>query len=409
MPQSLLDALGDDAWSVSAVIFDLNDMLDDEGRPVSERRADAAVRAGVEMDMRVCPYAGIRQGKWMNYSALMQLSRHYDAVMGEMGTFRRRAAGATASWDDILAGVLDQLARPAIHLLQQRDARGAVPAQAAVSHKLAAGFFGVMRNLHEQIALGADFPVSVEAFLQLVEQQNALVGPAEVCAGSPQMIRNTCMTLIDGGNRPAVVLEDARLEMARWLALQVQLGIFWQLYDRCHVWELIRGDTRQQLRPSNVFLVRKLERALDEVPQSMPPPADGARLPAGLDAASRQRLADALRDAAAPAALAEDLQTAEQLLGQPGSAIAYAGVAAPFAFKVASYLNTHRVFTEELCRLEQRLRDLLGMTGAAPIRLGRTVSPLPQALPWYELVVGRRVGASGHLTGSSAGMRTPAA
>ena len=408
MPKSLLDALGAEAWSVSAVMFDLNDMLDDEGRPVSERRADAVVRAGVEMDMRPCPYAGIRQGKWMNASALMQLSRHYDTVMGEMGTFRRQAGGATATWDDILAGVLDQLARPAIHLLQRRDARGPVPARVAVGHKLAAGFFGVMRNLHERIALGADLPVSVEAFLNLVEQTNALVGPAEVCAGSPPMIRNTCITLIEGGDRPAVALEANRLEMARCLGMQVQLGIFWELYDRSHVWELIRGETRQQLRPSNVFLVRKLERAVDDVPVAAPPQPDAQRLPAGLEAASRQRLADALRDAADALALAEDLQTAEQLLGQPGSAIAYAGAAAPFALKVASYLNAHRIFTDELCRLEHRLRALLGLTAPAPIRLGRTVSPLPLALPWYELVVGRRIGESGYLTGSSAGMRTRA-
>lgn len=406
MSKSLLDALASEAWSVSAVMLDLNDMLDDEGRPVSERRAEAVVRAGVEMEMRQCPYAGIRQGKWMNASALMQLSRHYDTVMDEMAAFRRLAGGATATWDDLLVGVLDQLARPAIHLLQQRDARGPVPAPVAVGHKLAAGFFGVVRTAHERLALGVELPLSVEAFLALVEQTGALVGTTEVCAGSPQMIRRTCSTLIEGEDRTAVALDAARLEMARCLGLQVQLGIFWQLYDQRHLWELIRGATRQQLRPCNAFLVRKLERAADEVPVAVPPQADARRLPARLDAASRQRLADALRDAADPLALAEDLQTAEQLLAQPGSAIAYAGAAAPFALTVARYLNTHRVVTDELCRLEQRLRALLGLVSPAPIRLGRTVFPLPLALPWYELVVGRRLGESGHLTGSSAGMRT---
>lgn len=409
MSKSLLDALASEAWSVSAVMFDLNDMLDDEGRPVSERRADAVVRAGVEMEMRHCPYAGIRHGKWMNASALMQLSRHYDAVMDEMAAFRRQAAGVTASWDDLLAGVLDQLVRPAIHLLQRRDARGPVPARIAVGHKLAAGFFGVMRDLHERLALGADLPVSVGTFLDLVEQTTALVGPAEVCAGSPQMIRNTCSTLIEGADRAPVTLEDSRLELARCLGLQVQIGIFWRLYDRRHLWELIHGETRQQLRPSNMFLGRKLERAVDEVPALVPPPADAARLPAALDATSRQRLAEALGDTADPLTLAADLRSAEQLLAQPGSAIAYAGPAAPFALTVARYLNCHRIVTDELCRLEHRLRALVGWTAPAPIRLGGTVLPLPQALPWYELVVGRRIGESGYLTGSSAGMRTRAA
>ena len=60
MSKSLEDALSEGAWSVSAVMFDLNDTLDDEGRPISERRADAEARVGVEMDMRECPFSGIR-------------------------------------------------------------------------------------------------------------------------------------------------------------------------------------------------------------------------------------------------------------------------------------------------------------------------------------------------------------
>ena len=75
MSKSLVEALSEGAWSVSAVVFDLNDIVDNEGRPVSERRADAAARAGVEMEMRQCPYAGIRHDKWMNVSALAQISR----------------------------------------------------------------------------------------------------------------------------------------------------------------------------------------------------------------------------------------------------------------------------------------------------------------------------------------------
>ena len=93
MSKNLVDALNGGAWSVSAVIFDLNDMLDDEGRPISERRANAAVRAGVEMDMRECPYAGIRHGRLMNTSALAQVSHHYNPVMGEIAAFRRQTAG----------------------------------------------------------------------------------------------------------------------------------------------------------------------------------------------------------------------------------------------------------------------------------------------------------------------------
>jgi len=390
------------------VVFDLNDMLDDEGRPISERRADATARSGVEMEMRECPYAGIRNGRLMNVSALTQISNYYNAVMGEIAAFRRQVGGDAATWPDILAAVLDQLARPAIHLLQQRDALGAIPAQAAVGHKLAAGFFGVMRTLHERRALGADLPVSAEVFLNLVEETGALVGASEVCAGSPQMIRKATTILVEGGAANDVLLDQARLDVARCLGQQVQLGIFWQLYDQLHLWELTRGETRQRLVPSNDFLTRKLEQAVVAVAAPAPARPDAACLPASLDADVRSRLADALRDATDPRELEEDVQTATQLLGLAGSVIGYEGAAAPFALQVARYLNARRLFVAELCSLERQLRGLLGYSAETPIQLGTAVFPRSQALPWYEMVLGRRLGESGRLTGSSTGIRVRA-
>jgi hypothetical protein len=405
MSKSLADALDGGAWSVSKVVFDLNDMLDDEGRPISERRADATVRAGVEMDMRECPYSGIRHGRLMNMSALAQISHHYNPVMAEVAAFRRQVGGDDATWPDILAAVLDQLARPAIHLLQQRDARGSIPAQAAVGHKLAAGFFGVMRTLHERLALGADIPVSADAFLQMVDETRALVGASEVCAGSPLMVRNTTAILVEGGAAGDVVLAPARLEIARCLGQQVQLGIFWQLYDQFHVRQLVQGETRQQLVPANDFLAGKLAQAAAALDPAAPARPASARLPASLDADFRSRLADALQDVADPRVLEEDVQMASQLLGEAAGVIRYEGEARTFALRVAHYLNAHRLFVAELCRLERRLRALLGFPAETPIHLGAAIFPQAKALPWYEMVLGRRHGEAGHLTGSCTGIR----
>lgn len=408
MSRNLADALNGQAWSVSAILFDLTDLLDEEGRPISERRADAAVRAGVEMEMRECPYAGIRQGQWMNMSALVQVTTHYNAVMAEIAAFRRQSGAGAHAWSDILAAVLDQLARPTLHLLQQRDARSPVPGRVAVGHKLAAGYFGVMRTLHERLALGAELPVSTQALLDLVDETGALVGPAEVCAGSPQMIRNASTILVEGGPDKDVELPAARLVMARCLALQFQLGIVWQYYDRGHLWELIHGATRQQLVPGNLSMTRKLERAAAEIAPAAPPRPDAARLPVALDGALRERLAAALQDAAEAQLLEVDIRSAELLLGEAGSAIRYAGAAAPFALRVARYLAVRRLFVDTLSQLERELRTQLGYPLDTPVRLGATVFPMPQALPWYELVLGRRIGDDGHLTGSSFGLRMPA-
>jgi hypothetical protein len=343
----------------------------------------------------------------MNMSALVQVSTHYNAVMAEIAAFRRQSGTGASTWPDILAAVLDQLARPTLHLLQQRDARRPVPAQVAVGHKLAAGYFGVMRTLHERLALGAELPVSTQVLLDLVDETGALVGPAEVCAGSPQMIRNASTILIEGGASKDVELAPSRLAMARCLALQFQLGIIWQFYDRGHLWELIHGATRQQLVPANLSMARKLERAAAEIAPAVPPAPDVARLPVALDGAARERLGTALQDAADPQLLDEDRRSAELLLGEAGSAIRYEGAAAPFALRVAHYLAVRRLFVDALGQLERDLRTQLGFPLETPVRLGATVFPMPQALPWYELVLGRRIGDDGHLTGSSFGLRMP--
>ncbi len=405
MSKSLVDALGGDTWSVSAVVFDLNDMVDDEGRPISERRADAAVRVGVEMEMKECPYTGIRHGRLMNVSALVQISQYFNPVMAEIVAFRRQAGGANATWSDILACVIDQLARPAMYLLQQRNTQGPVPAQSAVGHKLAAGFFGVMRGLHERLALGTNLPVTLGTFLNLMDEMEALVGASEACAGSPQMIRKASTVLVEGSSDTTIELDHLRIEIARCLALQVQLGIFWYLYDRVHLWPLIRGEIRKYLAPCNTYLARKLENAQNEVDAFAPLRPCGAALPDVLDAQVRDMLVAALQDTAHPQALEEDLHTAAELLNGPGSAIRYDGAIAPFALCVANYLNAHRLFVSEISRLELDLRMYLGFSTDTPIRLGAAVFPLPQALPWYELILGRRLGANGHLTGSSIGVR----
>lgn len=405
MSKSLLDALAEGAWSVSAVVFDLDDMLDNEGRPISERRADAEVRIGVEMEMRECPYGGIRHNRLMNVSALAQISQYYGAVLGEMAAFRRRIAGAQANWADILAGVVDLLAGPAIYLLTQRKPHGPVPAQIAVGHKLAAGYFGVLRSLHERLALGNSLPVSVDSFLDLVEETGALVGASEACAGSLPMIRKASTALLDGSADTQIEIDLVRLDMARCLALQVQLGIFWHLYDRAHLWSIVRGETRAHLTPYNDFLVRKLQSVQNEMDAIAPPRPDVGMLPAALQVEMRDQLAIALNDAADLQTLQEDSHAASELLNEPGSVIRYAGAAAPLAQRVASYLYTYRLFVAELSRLELQLRELLNYPANTPIRLGAAVFPTPQALPWYELILGQHVGEDGHLTGNRVGVR----
>jgi len=411
MSKSLQDALDEKAWSVSAVIFDLNAMHDDEGRPISERRADAMARVGVEMEMRKCPFNDIRDNKWMNVSALTQIAHYYNDVLAEMAAFRSKTKNNNSpdSWDDILAGVVDLLAGPAIYLLQQRNLQDPVPAKIAVGHKLAAGMFGVLHDLNERLALGDTIPVTTDSFLNLIDETGALVGASEACAGSMPMIRKACTALLEGIADTCVELDPLRFDLARCLALQVRLGSFWYLYDRFHLWSLVVGEYRNQLIPFNRFLERKIEYAGSTLTKHLPPKANSAMLPSTLDAKLRKTLAAALNNTADPQILQQDLHTVTELLNETDNAICYNGDTELFAINIANYLNAYRLFKAEISRVELELRKHLGFSAEPPILLGTAVFPSPKALHWYELILGRKLGEDDRLTGSSIKIRGAAA
>lgn len=408
MPKSLENALSQKAWSVSEVMFDLDAMLDDEGRPISERRADAMARVGVEMEMKPCPFNDLRHGHWMNVSALAQITRYLTPVLREMESFRNEMVTAP-SWGDILTSIIDQLSGPAIYLLQQRMTDGPVPAQIAVGHKLAAGMFGVIRELHQRLAQGRAMPVTVESFLRLIDETAALMGASEACAGSPSMIRKATNSLINGNPDNPQRLLPQRIHIAGCLSIQVQLGIFWRLFDRGHLWDLMQTDIFSHLMPFNDFLKRKLETTRQEMDVAVPVHIDSHRLPESLDQKYRKQLIAALNNQAAPELLYEDINVATELLNTPGAAIEYRGEIAPLAQCIARYLHTYRLFRDTLCHLEQQLRGYLGYSAEPPVKLGLAVFPAPSTLQWYERIVGRRLGEEGHLTGTSTGVRVNSA
>lgn len=402
MSKSLDAALNNHAWSVSAIIADLNDMLDDEGRPISERRADAAVRVNVEMEMRKCPFEGIRYDKWMNVSALTQISQYYNDALNDMAGFHRHTKATEAGWPDILACIVELLAGPAIYLLQNRSHTGPVPAKLAVGHKLAAGMFGVLLSVHERLALGGEVAVTVDSFMTIIDEMDALLGGTlEACAGSPAMIRKACGALMEGKADNPAEISSFRLKIAQALALQVQLGIYWQLYDRIHLWSLIHGEFRSNLKPFNTFLDNKLKQAENTVNSQKPPRPEGRILSAIIDASQRKSILDGVNDNAHPDSLKEDKQVVDALIKEPGSPIQYTGDTETITDSVSNYLNTYRLFNTEISKIEMELRELLIFPADTPIKLGGVAFPCPQAMPWYELILGRKLGEDGHMTGKS--------
>lgn len=421
MSKLFANALSGQAWSLSELVFDLDDCLDDEGRPVSERRAVMAVRAGVEMDMRMCPFDDERKGQWMNASALTQVSQHYNAAMSGLVSVRQAQIDrGDTGWLPVQAAVIDLLLQPALERLAlgSNAGSGRIPALAAVAHKLGAGFFGVMRQVCEKHAGGRTLDCTAEAFLDFVARKKALIGASEVCAGSPQMIRRASDSLFNatvGAGMQPFVVPQARLEIARILALQVQLGTFWRLFDEVHWFQLCCSPLKQDLLPFNQHLRQRLEFESNQCPLVSPLP-DAAALPA-LAEIDRKRL-QALLDANVEVAeLAEDQQRILELLAQGPTVVALKGDSRWLVQQLSLYLYGYRLFRSLLADLETELRAWLwqlpevassGLNANAGFQPGRMIFAVPRALPWYECLVGCRMDGSGRLNGSVTGLR-PAA
>lgn len=402
MPKVLSNALADKPWSVSALMFDIDDVLDDEGRPVSERRANVATRVGVEMEMRLCPFGGIRDGKWMNISALSQITKYYKDVMLELAAYRLAQQDESYRWQDTLACIVDLYAGPAIYLLQNRDASAPVPAKIAVYHKLAAGMFGVIKQIFERLVSGDPIPVTSDSFMQMIDDTGALVGTSEACAGSPKMIRSVVEAMMEAGAESDGIIDAQRLQLARMLSSQVQIATYWRLYDRSHLRRLLVGDFGASLEPSNFFLKQKLDAEIAELNKQVVHPLLNFELLADfLDAGDRRCFVQAINDTAAMGELQEDVKAAGDLLHKGNSAVRYRGDVETLAMSVAHYLYAYRLFKSTLCAIELQMRDILNYSRAVPVQLGGAAFPLPRAQKWYELVLGRNVGDDGHLTGQA--------
>ena len=392
MRSDLDNALDGKPWSFAGVVFGLEHIRDDEGRPISERRAPSVVKDGVPMELRSCPYSDERRGQPMNMSALTQVKQHLEAVLEEVAQFRAMSPEGNPTWAEVFAAVIDQLAGPARYLLETRARRGAVPAQCAVGHKLAAGYFDVLRKLLLREALGDRRPVSVKNLLTFVKEQRSLIGASEVCAGPPKLIVRVSDVLVNGMPTGAVALPLERVSIARLLSLHVQVGIAWELFDlESEKRFLIDEIGRAHIRPRNAFIERKLDERIDELSRgagsigvALP------ELPETLATDARKRLETVLQEPCENGSYARASEVIGQLLSYSDGAVeltlpsADAVVAASFA----RYLVTFREFVCVQCAIEQELRTRLGFTVEASIKLHPTVLPKPKGLDWYEVVVG---------------------
>lgn len=385
MVEALRGVRRGEPWAFAALVHgELDDLLDDDGRPLGERRATSPAKTGVPFVLKACPYDDARLGRPMNASALAQVTRNTAAVLDELASFRAAADLDAPRWEDVLTAVLHLLGAPATFLLRT-DGASTVPTKLAAAHKLGAGYFGVVRAIVSEAARGHVLPVTPEALLEHAHRTHALLGASEVCAGPPAMLLHATHVLLHGrpGARP---LADHRAyQVAKLFRQQVQLGIAWEHFDRALESMVLRTVARSRLRTD--FYARRIQERQAiraEAPESTTAHAVAA-IPFDLSASE----SDGLREAfASRTSTRIDIPA----LGDDGGAAALDGADREQLVQwLSDYLVAQTAVMSALRSLEHALREALSVKSSAPTALHSTIFPRPAALHWLETSLGLRV------------------
>ncbi|MCA9587943.1 MAG: hypothetical protein KC657_21615 [Myxococcales bacterium] len=377
-------------WSYGSLIRrGVEAVVDVEGRPIAERRAPPSVRRDVAFVAKACPYPDERAGKPMNVSALAQITRHFDAALDDLVAVRAALSSHPTTWELLLTVVVDQLGAPALHLLRGGSATS-VPAAAAVAHKLAAGYFGVVRGALAATDAGAHEQVSPERFADTVRASGALIGASEACAGPPHMIARTTACLVDGRPGAVPVSDTARIEIATLLRRQIQIGLAWERFDLAAEVATLESFTRE--KPRVAFFARRIAERIQGLPASadrVPAPAEA--LPTDLDPSIRARLVDAL--GGAPRATRADAACSAIVDNAAGALLLDGAARARCVAQLALYLDTRSEVLAALALHERAIRVALALPedeAQATVAFDDTVLPPARTLHWLESALGVR-------------------
>ncbi len=391
MRNGLEAALAGDAWSLGAALFGVDLLRDDEGRPVNERRAPSRVKRDVPMELRACPYHDARKGSPMNVSALAQVTRYLQPVLSEIRDFGAACGEVPSTYARVMMTVVDLLARPVVLVLEAGSLEQRVPAQAAVGYKLAAGFFGVIADVLAAEVSGPPLPATTDALMHFVHKRRALIGAGEVCAGPPAMIARACDELLEGyktGDPQHVSAE--RVQLARGLTEQIQLGRVWEAYDLAVERMILTGNWRSQLSFRTRYLQGELERRSFDAcrPGILPEPTLAPRLPGGLELDERiqRTLTFTAADLVVPSRVVADLVARRE-----GAMFLPEDKTASLAARVCHYAMVLQSFLRVQWENELQLRRLLGLSSQQAMKASAQVMPPPQAKRWLEATLGHRI------------------
>ncbi len=196
------------------LLADVNDLLDEDGRPIGEIRASESVRRNVRTAYVLCPYSGSRSRalRLMNSSALDQVLSNWPSVLGLLEYVRTGCISESSHPSPLI-----ELARTAAvalavpaYLLYREPCRLpslSIPSSVAAAHKMCAGLFGICKNrLLSQVAQGSKYEEVTESTASLyryAEESGALLSRTgvEACAGPPHLMIEALDLLVVGNCR----------------------------------------------------------------------------------------------------------------------------------------------------------------------------------------------------------------
>lgn len=378
----------DAGTSLGELLFSMDDVHDEEGRPLGERRASSRAKEGCPMELVPCPYPDERHGISMHQSALEQIRGYLKPVLRDIASFHGTLPPEVGGWRRMVLAILDQLSGPAVHVL--RGGARPVPARLAVGYKLAAGFFDVSKHLLRRELIGEARPPTASRFLELVKDERALIGASEVCAGPPKLIRRATEVLLAGDVEEGGAADPRRREVAERLAHQLVLATTWKIFDAAAEAELLRCCAGE-VEPANPFIADKLAARMRELDAADPPSGRVcSESPiAWVPPPHRDPLLEAIEGyhRAPPAA---GLDALAELTPHRVSALRPSGAEVSRAVeeRFLRYLAVRRALVRAQLRLEWELRDVLDRPERASVALGKLVLPVCRTSPWFRACLG---------------------
>jgi hypothetical protein len=202
------------------LLADVNDAIDDSGRPLGEIRAAECVRRNVTTKYARCGYGGsrARAGRLINLSALDQVNTDWPSVLGLLCYIRSGCISPNCTNPSLI-----EVARTAAicltvpaYLKFRESSTGVIPSFVSAFHKMSAGLFGICKNrIIDRVSRGCAFATITETPVSLyryAEDSGAFLSRTgfEACAAPPIMIVRALRALVLGERSDPVEMQRSQ-------------------------------------------------------------------------------------------------------------------------------------------------------------------------------------------------------